>query len=266
MARRPPTRLLCGKLKPARDKRTLKLASILRADLPPAPPVWDGEKPFRILPVPMFGNDVEGCCVIAAQAHQMLRFELTEQKAILPVSKLEASVHKEYRRQTGGEDSGLAMLDSLKVLRKRGVKVDGKTYKIEAFAQLDIEKVLPGSFPSAETIQRLKNALYYLGGLQVGFNLPESAMEQFEAGTEWAVAEGAESKPKYGHAVLVTSRYDEFGPTGITWAAKQRMGWEFLAAYADEIYAVIDARDSHLGRKSPLDVAKMKRFMDAVTA
>jgi len=67
-------------------------------------------------------------------AHQTLRFELVEQGKVIHIT--DAKVEKEYFKETGGPDSGLVVLDSLKLWRKPGWRAAGKRYTIKAFAQI----------------------------------------------------------------------------------------------------------------------------------
>ncbi len=59
-----------GKAPAKKDSRNLKLAVLLRA-LPPVPENWDFDAAHSTppVPVPMFGNDSYGDCVIAGRAH-----------------------------------------------------------------------------------------------------------------------------------------------------------------------------------------------------
>ncbi len=96
-----------GKQKVRRDERNLMFATLLKA-----PPVLPTEYDFDVvhhgIPTPMFGNDQYGDCVMAARAHQTLRFELLEQKKVLSI--IDKEVLAEYFKETGGADSGAAAL------------------------------------------------------------------------------------------------------------------------------------------------------------
>src|SRR3546814_6073786 len=83
----------------------------------------------------MFGNDQYGDCVIAGRAHQTLRFEKAEQKRLIAIS--EHDVLREYFNESGGVDSGLVVLDSLKEWRSKGWLAAKRRYRIKAFAQID---------------------------------------------------------------------------------------------------------------------------------
>lgn len=258
-------RLRLGKAKPKLDKRTLLLSAMLKPKLAPAPLEFLATKRFPEIPVLMDANDTHGCCVISARAKQTRLFERIEQGVVVPVT--DKDILREYLRLTGGADSGLVMLDALNAWRQKGWRVGKDRYGIAAFAAVDFEKVQPGTYPSEEQIAKIRSAIYYMGGLQVGLDLPISASEQFDAGHEWCVAEGREAKPGSwgGHAVFIVG-YDQNGPICETWGARQHMDWFFFFAYCDEAYVVVDDKDRQLGKKSPIDVNKMKEMLAAVTA
>src|SRR3546814_19776553 len=93
----------------------------------------------------MFGNDQYGDCVIAGRAHQTLRFEKAEQKRLIAIS--EHDVLREYFNESGGVDSGLVVLDSLKEWRSTGWLAAKRRYRIKAFAQ--INQATPAAIKSA---------------------------------------------------------------------------------------------------------------------
>ena len=95
-----------GKAPAKRDPRNLKFAAILKA---PAklPTEYDFDLKHPGIPTPMFGNDHYGDCVIAGRAHQTLRFELLEQNKKLQIT--DAEVLREYKKETGGPDTGLVV-------------------------------------------------------------------------------------------------------------------------------------------------------------
>src|SRR6185436_14556727 len=106
-----------GKRKPRRDPRNLMLRSILRTPVK-VPEEYDFDTAHVGVPTPIFANDRLGDCVIAGRAHQTLRLELIEQDTVIAITDQE--VIREYLTETGGGDTGLVVLDSLKVWRKRG--------------------------------------------------------------------------------------------------------------------------------------------------
>ncbi|HEX7112548.1 MAG TPA: hypothetical protein VF216_08890 [Mizugakiibacter sp.] len=236
-----------GKRPAKRDPRNLLFASILRAPVP-LPAEYDFDVRHKGIPTPMFGNDSYGDCVIAGRVHQTLRFEKAEQNRLLKIS--DKDVLTEYFDETGGLDSGLVVLDSLKEWRKHGWRASGRRYKVKAFAQID-----------PDTRSEIKRAVFMDIGVGLGFTLPNAALAQFYAGKPWEVARGKNGKPnpKNGHYVYV-SGYTRQGPVCVTWGRKQPMSWAFLGKYCDEAYAIIDAVDT-AKKKRTVDAAKLEAFL-----
>jgi hypothetical protein len=239
-----------GKRPPKRDRRTLQLKSILRAPAT-VPDEYDFDVEHKGVPTPVFGNDRVGDCVVAGRAHQTLRFELVEQKCVLPIS--DADVVREYFLETGGADTGLIVLDSLTRWRKAGWVAAGSRYFIAAFAEVD------------RTVRReVQRAVFADLGVGLGLWLPWSAQREFEAGKPWSGTEGPGTRPGSwgGHYVYVTG-YTELGPTCVTWGRKQQMSWAFFEKYCDEAYAVIDALDSPRTRRL-INRSKVESFLRTV--
>jgi hypothetical protein len=236
-----------GKRKAKRDKRTLMFAALLRAP-PTLPAEYDFDVAHKGIPTPMFGNDQYGDCVIAGRAHQTLRFEKAEQNKLIGITNKD--VLHEYFSQTGGIDSGLAVLDSLKEWRSKGWLAARRRYKIKAFAEIDRSKR-----------NQVKRAVFMDIGLGLGFTLPDAALTQFYAGKPWAVVSGkaGQPNPNLGHYVYVPG-YTRIGPVCVTWGRKQQMSWAFLTKYCDESYAIIDAIDS-AKKKRALDAGKLDAFL-----
>jgi hypothetical protein len=237
-----------GKRPPKRDPRTLKLHSILRRPMK-VPREYDFDTAHSPVPTPVFANDRVGDCVIAGRAHQTLRFELLEQRKLIAIS--EAEVVREYFLETGGEDTGLIVLDSLKRWRKRGWIAAGGRYFIMAFAEVDRTKATD-----------VKRSVFTDVGVGLGLAMPRTAQREFEAGKPWIATDGPGSTPGSwgGHYVYVTG-YTTLGPTCVTWGRKQQMSWRFLEKYCDEAYAVIDALDTAKKRRT-FDTAKIERFLN----
>ena len=231
-----------GKAPAKTDARNFKFAELLKKVPPPTPPQYDFDVRHPGIPTPMFANDVNGDCVIAARAHLTLRFEHIEQESILMIS--DNDVTREYFKESGGADDGLNMLDSLNAWRQTGWLAAGCQYKINAFAQIT---------PTRH--DEVQAAIYLLTAAYVGLALPKSAQAQIQAGQAWAVASGPTAAPNSwgGHCVTIPG-YNATGPVCVTWGRKQQMSWEFFDKYCDEAYAIVDDKDS---ATSKLDVSKL---------
>ncbi len=245
--------LKLGKLDPVFDRRTLQLKTVLR-ELPPIPEVHDEDKFLNLnIPYPMFANDKWGDCVIAARAHQTLRFEGFEQKQVLSITDDE--VLREYWREGGANcwnkhpDRGLVMLYSLKFWRM-GWRASGRTYKIYAFGQID-----------HNDYNDIKASIYLLGGASGGIAVSESAVSQFEQGEIWDVVTTDYDRILGGHCIYLVG-YNEVGPVCMTWAKKQQMTWNFWNKYADECYGIVDDKDK---KESIVDVEKLDAYLKEIT-
>ena len=219
-----------GKSPAQRDPRNLLMGALLTKAAPP-PAAYDVDDNRPALPVPMFANDTLGCCVISGRAHQTLRFERMEQGRTIAITDEE--VKDEYFRQTGGVDSGLVVLDSLRQWRKQGWRAAGQNYKIRAFAEIMPSKTM-----------ELKRAICANLGVGIGLELPLSAQRQLERGLPWATTRGQSAAPGSwgGHYVYLVG-YTPSGPVCITWGQRQAMSWRFFGRYCSEAYAIFDAPD-----------------------
>ncbi|MBW8888467.1 MAG: hypothetical protein JF616_11985 [Fibrobacteres bacterium] len=236
-----------GKADAKRDDRNLLFATLLRA---PAklPDEYDFDLRHTGIPMPMFANDKYGCCVIAGRAHQTLRFELLEAKSKLAIT--DKQVLAEYLKESGGKDSGLVVLDSLKAWRSHGWKAAGSTYKIQAFSEVA---------PKQHNL--VKQAVYMDVGVGLGLSLPVSAQAQMQSGKPWDVVGGKNgARGSWGGHYVFVPGYTKKGPVCVTWGAKRQMTWAFFDKYCDEAYAIIDAVDT-AKKKAALDTAKLKAFL-----
>ena len=245
-----------GKLAKKVDSRTLQLRTILKA-LPPIPDSYDVDSTLTgSIPMPMFGNDQWGDCVMAGRAHMTLRFEDFEQRQILAIS--DSEVLNEYWKEQGAgkgcllfrkkqhPDNGLVMLDSLNCWRK-GWKAAGNIYDIYAFAEV-----------GEATNQMVKAAIYLLSGSYAGVELPISAQNQ----DIWDVDNSPNGAPGSwgGHCVYIVA-YDPYYVTCITWGQRKKMTWGFWDKYVSENYAIVDDRDKFVNN-SPVDVNKLDAYLN----
>ena len=246
-----------GKRPARRDRRNIGFAELVLRS-PRLPAEYDFDARYVAVPTPMFANDAHGDCVIAGRAHQTLRFEFLEQKRVIAVS--DADVLREWRRENGGTEDGLVVLDSLKAWRSPGWKVSRATYRIAAFAEVDRARPL-----------EVRRAIFMQVGIGLGLTLPYDAIAQFNAGRPWDVTggPGGEPDPMAGHYVYCPG-YTREGPVCVTWGRRQPMTWAFLARYCDEAYAAVDARDERLKRvargRGALDLAWLRTRLDEATA
>lgn len=235
-----------GKAAVKKDKRNLMFATILKA-APQLPITYDFDLQHPGIPTPMFANDSYGDCVIAGRAHQTLRFENIEQGSVLMIS--DKDVVKEYLAETGGPDSGLIVLDSLKLWRSKGWKVSKKKYQIQAFAQVN--------FVNHDEVRK---AIFSDVGIGLGVQLPKDAQGQMQGGQPWDVTTGAGAVAgSWGGHYIYVPGYTPAGPVCVTWGRKQQMTWAWLDQYCDEAYAIFDAKNTF--KKAMIDTHKLTAFL-----
>jgi YD repeat-containing protein len=217
-----------GKLKAEFSDQDLMFRNLMRAVAIPESYDWDVLN-ANVVPFPMFDNDRLGCCVMSGRAHQTLRFEYQEQRRLITIT--DSEVEKEYFKETGGYDSGLVVSQSLKKWRTTGWTAAGNNYKIKAYSRLDLYNR-----------SQIKAGMYSDLGVGIGFDVPQSAITQFNAGEPWTVVNN-DGGSVGGHYVYCVA-YDSTGITCVTWGQRQFMSWEFWDKYTDEAWAIIDAKDT----------------------
>ena len=217
--------------KPAkRDERNFKMEQLLAAAKSPAS--YDFDKTHKGIPLPMFGNDRYGDCVIAGRAHQTLRFEDAEQNKVISITEKE--VLDEYFKESGGSDTGLYILDSLKAWRK-GWTAAGKTYKIKAFAEID---------PKNHDL--VKNTMSSDIGIYIGMAMPDNWQDALDKGKPWTDVSQPMNESN-GHCVFLPA-YTKTYLTCVTWGMKQEMNWKWWDKYVTEAYGVIDAKNTKINQ------------------
>jgi hypothetical protein len=176
----------------------------------------------------MYLNDREGDCTIAEQGHAIQIF--TTYGAGHEIRVTDSDVQKVYSAisgydpKTGANDDGCVIQDTLNYWRKNGLG----GHKILAFAEVDVNDR-----------DQVNAALNIFGSLDIGFDFPASAMDQFNNGEIWDVVPGG-SPIEGGHAVAVAAYK---APNGnfrvITWGAVQEMTQAFWDRYVTEAWIVI---------------------------
>ena len=208
--------------KPVRlDARTFMLSRYLPA-LPPVPAAidWSGKVPDWL----MLANDSVGDCTCASAAHLEMLWTSQAGQEFVPT---DAEVLAAYSAITGynpanpATDEGADELSVLNYWRNMGIA----GHRISAFAAVNIKN--PG---------QVRAAIALFGGLYLGVQLPQSAMDEINSGQSWT--ETVAPDVVGGHAVPVIA-YDANGLTCITWGQPQKMSWAWFDTFADEAYCVL---------------------------
>lgn len=239
---------------PAQPARPhLRLARLLSGQLAP-PPVSDD----WLSDVPadewgMLGNDQLGDCTCAGVAHKRIGDVFVNQDRYLDVSTADViKLYEQFGYRPGDPDTdqGAVCQKVLEYWQKEGFLGE----RILAFAKVDLADVT-----------EVKQAIHLFGQLYCGFNVPASAMDQFNDGQPWDVVR--DSAVEGGHCVTVGA-YDADGLTAVTWGATQRMTWAFWREYFDEAWVIIgpDFFDPATGRDHDgLDLATLEADFTKLT-
>lgn len=207
--------------KPARiDANRLKLRNYLPTALPvPASADWT-------LKVPTWGmmlNDLEGDCVFAGGGHAVQTWTAAQGVDRTPP---DYQVQYYYEQWAGYDparpstDQGYIEIDFLNNWRKFGY----------------CGAILDGyADPDWRNIEHIKLSIALFGGVYIGVQLPQSAMDQFSAGQPWTMT--GDTRVVGGHALWAPA-YDQEWIYPITWGKKQPMAWDCLASWADEAHTL----------------------------
>ena len=201
--------------KPAKyDSRDLLYANFRSAaKLPPAPLIFGHGNDFLGEGWKMLGNGpdstvakgFEGCgdCVWAGSAHEVMELNYNAQRPIplfdgnAVVSEYEA--YCGYDRRDGSKDEGSDVREVMEWRQKKGIKDRAaKVHKIGPYLALE-----------PKNLEHLYEATWLFECVGIGFEVPESAEQQFSESKPWSVVSGAEVVG--GHYVPIRSEERRVG-------------------------------------------------------
>jgi hypothetical protein len=219
----PNVRFKLGKKAVRHDPRTLQFKSYLTPTLPP-PPVsidWTG----KVTDWQMLGNDTVGDCTCAGAGHlEMAWSSYAAPTEAPPTTEQILAAYSAITGYTPSNPNSDTGADCLTVLNYwRGPKIAG--HGIKSYTQV-----------SPNNINEVKTAIALFGGVYIGVQLPDNAMDQFNAGQPWS--DTSDQNIEGGHCIVLVG-YDENYFTAITWGTKQLISPAWFTAYTDEAYAVI---------------------------
>ncbi|HUY26572.1 MAG TPA: hypothetical protein VMV27_04055 [Candidatus Binataceae bacterium] len=169
----------------------------------------------------MEGNDQYGDCTCADESHLVMLRTANAGKMITPTAAQTLALYSAitgFNPDVPSSDQGADMETVCEFLEKTGY--------------LGVKNAGHATIDPAN-IAHLKWAVQIFGGVKLGIQLPQSAMDQFNAGNEWDVVAG--SPLIGGHDVPIT-HYDGSLYYIATWGkGVQPMTPAFLAAYCDEV-------------------------------
>jgi hypothetical protein len=240
---------MLGKLPPKLDKRTLKLAHYL--ELNELPPLQSSvmNSPAVKVPWGMMFNDTEGDCTCAAMGHIVMAITANAGAVVVPSDDQVQAMYEQiggYVPGNASTDNGATELDACKYMQQTGLA----GVKLDAFADITIINLTD-----------LKYSVQLFGAAYIGVNLPQSAMDNFDAGQKlWS--DTTDTNILGGHAVPLID-YDEVGPYCITWGQRQQMTWAWYAQYCDEAHAPLFLQGF---KPSGLNLAALEADLKLVTA
>lgn len=211
-----------GKLPPKKNLKTLAMSTFAPVPLPtpPSKTYWE----YKVKNWPMYLNDTLGCCVFAAGGHMEQNWSAHAGTEIVPVDQDILSAYESVGGYVPGNpstDNGAAITDFLNYWKTKG------------FAN---RKIL-GWISVPLNFQAIRQAVYLFGSVDIGINVPSSAMDQFSAGQPWDVVD-PDGGIEGGHSIPVMG-YGSQGMACITWGKIQYMSNDFFTTYCDEAYAVV---------------------------
>ncbi len=244
-----------GKLAPKYNKRTLRLSNYLKGPLPTAPAkLW---REYKVPPSGwnMLGNDTVGDCTCAAIAHMVMLFTAHTGTMISPTLEDTLGVYSAvtgYNPADPSTDQGANITDVLAYWQSTGIA----GHKILGWASIGLSPA------------QIQQAMYLFGAVDIGFNVPAYAMEQFNAGQAWDIDPSGDATIEGGHSVPLFG-YGSQGFDCTTWGANQKLTTTFAATFCDEAYIVLteDWLDSATGlAPNQIDLATLQADLNAVKA
>ncbi len=242
------------------------LRAVLKAgtDPLPAPPPardWPAEADRRVAPLapifspmPMFANDLFGCCTCAAAGHIIRSMTanhgtmvtLTDDQILAAYSGVTG-----FKRDDPSTDTGANMLDVLNYWRATGIG----GHRIGGYAKID-----------HANFSELQLAIDLFGAVYLGANLPISAQRD----GDWVGAEstkGPDAPDSWGGHCMPALRYDRSGLGLATWATMRRADRLWTADYVEEAYAIFTVEwvSGEMPAPNGLDVDTLRRYLGQLT-
>lgn len=207
------------------DSRTLKLARYMTA-LPAPPASCDWTK--GTTEWGMMLNDTLGDCTIAGCGHAIQVCGLNVGYTFAGETLADSVIESAYSAWDGyvpgdpSTDNGGIELDVLNDWRK---------------SNLGWHHLLGFADPAVGNLTEIKQAINLFGGVYIGFNVPQSVMDNASDPTvPWDV--NGDNTIIGGHAVFAVG-YDADTVSVISWGQVYRMTWAFWNQFVDEAHALL---------------------------
>lgn len=185
------------------------------------------------------GFEGAGDCVFAGAGHETMLWNKLGGKTVTISGKNSISDYSAVTGYVIGDDNtdeGTDVRTALKYRQKTGI-VDSKGNRHVIGAYL---KLQPKNW------NQLMEASFIFGIAGIGFEFPDSAMDQFNEGQPWTVVQGAQIEG--GHYVPVVGRTSAKNGGAVTWAKRQTITQDFYETYNDETWALVSQEELKNGK------------------
>lgn len=177
------------------------------------------------------GNDRYSNCVLASAAHETMIWSLEGGRSRARFTT--EDVLQDYAAVTGFDrtrpetDAGTDMQAAASYRRKTGIRdTRNIRHTVDSYMALRVGNV-----------EQVVLAMYLLGAVSVGLQLPVTAEPAFDARQPWTVDDAAEIAG--GHCVTGCGRRANGNLVAVTWGGIQEMTPEFYHRYNDEGVAYV---------------------------
>lgn len=173
----------------------------------------------------ILGNDQYGCCVESAEGHFLMQRTANAGTIVIPTAE---EVLALYTAETGftpsnpNSDQGTSMASDALYMCSTGLL----GHKADATGWVN-----------PANLANLQWCIQLFGGIGLGVNLPQSALDQFNANQAWAVV--ADDGGIVGGHDIFASKYDGSFVYCITWAELVAVTPEWILKYADEAHGLV---------------------------
>jgi hypothetical protein len=176
------------------------------------------------------GNTIAGDCVIAGSMHEIMDWTHAAQGAVAPFTAGGAlDLYKQISGWNGipgdQSDAGVEPVSYANFRMRTGIAdAAGGVHKINGYARVT-------------TYDHLVAAAYLFGACAFCFNVPSSAMKQFENGQPWT--DVGDQSNVGGHYVPIVGRNRAGNLIAVTWGRLQALDASFITRYGLLILAYI---------------------------
>jgi hypothetical protein len=215
---------------PARHTlRSMRSALVMARALDPlgAPPAASNDYTAAVtVPWGILRNDTLSDCVCADTGHTLMLRTANASSIVVPTDNDVLALYEAVGGYVPGDastDNGCVEADMCTYLQKTGFL----GHRSDATGSID-----PGN------LDHLRWCVQLFGACRIGVNLPQSAMDQFDAGQPWDV--GGDATIVGGHDVPIV-KYDGDYFYVVTWGKLQPVTPAFITAYNEEAHAELFA-------------------------